>query len=165
MNEEINVNKIIEEYAEMVNKIIYRSLNSKEDCEDLLQEVFVEYVRHIKLGYKFETEEHEKCWLIRVALNLCSNKIKYNKIRKTMPLKEDICYNNLDISFENNLFTSTNKLERKYKEVFELFYYDDLKVSEISKILKISEANVKTRLKRARDKLKIIMKKGERING
>ena len=46
-----------------------------------------------------------------------------------------------------------------------LFYIDDLKVSEISKILEINEPNVRTRLKRAREKVREIILKGERING
>lgn len=163
MNEEIDIDidNVINKYADMINKILFRYLQSKEDCEDLIQETFITYVRHIKSGNKFETDEHEKCWLLRVALNLCCNKMKYNNLRKTMPLNEDICYN-LEVNVDNRLIGAISKLEKKYRNVFELFYFDDLKISEIAKILKISESNVKTRLKRARDKIKELMKKGEK---
>ena len=47
------------------------------------------------------------------------------------------------------------KLAPKYKGVIHLYYYEGYSVKEISVILKISEAAVKQRLKRARTKLKI----------
>lgn len=164
MKEEINVDVIIDKYSDMINRMICRKLNSIEDTEDILQEVFIKYVRHIKSGKKFNTEEHEKCWLARVAMNLCKNELKYNKMRMTVPLNEEI-YCELEINQDNVLVSELSRLDKKYRESFELFYFDDLKVSEISKILKISEANVKTRLKRARDKLKEIREKGENTNG
>lgn len=164
MKEEIDINNIIDKYADMINRIIYRHLKSKEDTEDVVQEVFIKYMKYVKAGNIFNTDEHEKCWLVRVTLNLCRNELKYNKMRMTMPLN-DYIYFDLDISSENLLIVAVNKLEKKYRETFELFYFDDLKISEISKILKISEANVKTRLKRARDKVKEYMMKGERVYG
>lgn len=164
MNEEINVNNVIDKYADMINRIAYRYLNSKEDTEDVVQEVFIKYMKFINSGKSFNTEEHEKCWLVRVTLNLCYNELKFAKTRKTMPLNEDL-YCDLEINSDNLLIVAINKLDKKYREVFELFYIDDLKISEISKILKISESNVKTRLKRARDKVKEYMMKGERVNG
>ena len=50
------------------------------------------------------------------------------------------------------------KLPEKYRIVLHLFYYEDYSVSEIAKILKLSESNVKTRLSRARAMLKTSLK-------
>ena len=61
---------------------------------------------------------------------------------------------------ESLLLESIDKLEDKYRIVFELFYLREFKISEISKILKISEPNVKTRLRRAREKLKKLLQQG-----
>jgi len=55
------------------------------------------------------------------------------------------------------LLEDINRLNEKYKSVFQLFYFEDLKVAQISKILNISESAVKTRLKRAREILKQIL--------
>lgn len=164
MEEEIDINKIIDKYADMINRIIYRYLKSKEDTEDAIQEVFIKYMKYIKNGNAFNTDEHEKCWLVRVTLNLCRNELKHNKMRMTMPFNDQIGLE-MDISSDNLLIIAVNKLDKKYKETFELFYFDDLKICEISKVLKISEANVKTRLKRARNKVKEYMMKEERVYG
>jgi RNA polymerase sigma-70 factor (ECF subfamily) len=46
-------------------------------------------------------------------------------------------------------------LDNKYKEVIILYYYENLKIDDISKILKISPSAVKMRLARAKEKLRI----------
>lgn len=164
MNKDIDLDKIIDEYADMINKILYRKLRNNEDCEDLIQEIFIKYIKYIKRGNKFDTEDDMKYWLIRVALNLRSNQFKYNRIRRTVRLTENVSYNS-EMSFDNRLNLAIKRLEKKYRDVFELFYIYGFKILEISEILKITESNVKTRLKRARNKIKDIISKGERING
>ncbi len=67
------------------------------------------------------------------------------------------CY---DIDTKTDLEVAISKLKEKYRTVFEMFYFEDLKISEISKVLKITEASVKTRLKRAKAKLEKLLKSG-----
>lgn len=161
MKEKMETKIIIDKYSEMIYHIALRYMNTKEDAEDILQEVFLKYIRYVKDGKSFNTEEHEKCWLIRVTMNLCCNEICSAKRKKLVPLKENLYYK-LEVGSENLLIEAIGRLKCKYREVFELFYIDDLKISEISKVLNISEANVKTRLKRARNAVKEFIRKGER---
>lgn len=153
MNEIFNSQKIIDKYADMIYRIANSYLENKADAEDIVQEVFIQYINYIKTNNNFKDSEHEKCWLIRVTINLCYNENKSARITKTVPLTECkfMATNNIDEDF---LFENLNKLKDKYRVVFELFYFEDLKISQISKILKISQANVKTRLRRARNELK-----------
>lgn len=160
MKEIINLKSLTDKYSDMIYHIALRYLNTKDDAEDIVQEVFIRYIAEIKSGKLFDTEEYEKCWLIRVTMNLCCNEIGSAR-RKLLPLN-DVLYYELDISSENLLYNAVNKLSKKYKEIFILFYIEDLKVSEISKVLGISEANVKTRLKRARNYIKEYIKRGEK---
>lgn len=53
-----------------------------------------------------------------------------------------------------SLFAEVMRLPEKYRIVIHLFYYEDYSVREISRILKISESNVKVRLNRGRKMLK-----------
>lgn len=55
---------------------------------------------------------------------------------------------------ESDLFDSVMKLPEKYRIVIHLFYYEDMEIKEISKVLGISESNVKVRLSRGRKMLK-----------
>ena len=161
MKEIIDLKNLTDKYSEMIYHIALRYLYTKDDAEDIVQEVFTRFITEIKSGKLFETEEYEKCWLIRVTMNLCFNEINSARRRKSLPLN-DILYCELDISSENLLYNAVNKLQNKYREIFILFYIEDLKISEISKVLRISEANVKTRLKRAREYVKNYIKIGEK---
>lgn len=167
MNEIFDSQKIIDKYADMIYRIALGHLDNKEDAEDIVQDVFMIYINHIKENGFFDDDEYEKYWLIRVTINVCYNENKSARMQKTVPLKDcNLMETNMD---DKVLLDSLNKLKDKYRIVFELFYIDDLKISEISKILKISQANVKTRLKRARDMIKKTLQLGgelsERLRG
>lgn len=161
MKEIIDLRDLTTKYSDMIYRIALRYLNTKDDAEDIVQEVFMRYIKYLKEDKFFETDEHEKCWLIRVTMNLCCNEIASARKRKNLQFK-DVLYCELDISSENLLYNAVNKLNIRYKEPFILFYIEDMKVSEISKILRISEANVKKRLSRAREQVKEYIKRGER---
>lgn len=161
MKERLNLKYLTDKYADMIYHIALRYLSTKDDAEDIVQEVFMKYIANVKRGKIFYTDEYEKYWLVRVTMNLCFNEMNSARRRKTFPFK-DILYCELDISSENLLYNALNKLDNKYKEAFILFYIEDLKISEISKILRISEANVKTRLKRAREQIKYFINIGEK---
>lgn len=157
----LDFQELVNKYADMIYNIAIRYLGNKEDAEDIVQEAFMKYIKQIKEKDEFNNEEHIKHWLIRVTLNLCNNEISSASHSKTLPLSDfkDVESKNNDSSYINYKYV-LNKLSKKYKSVFELFYIEDLKISDISRILNISESNVKTRLKRARDKLRKVCKDG-----
>lgn len=161
MKNVLDLRNLTTKYSDMIYHIALRYLNTKEDAEDIVQDVFMKYIANIKAGKVFETEEYEKCWLIRVTMNMCCNEIYSARRRKNLPFKESL-YCELDISSENLLHNAVKKLSNRYKEPFILFHIEDMKISEISNVLKISEANVKTRLKRAREQVKEYIMRGER---
>lgn len=149
---------LINKYGDMIYRVALGYVKNKEDAEDIVQEVFIKYIEQLKAGKYFNDDSHEKFWLIRVTINLCCNHLKRKKIHNRAMTANPLYYE-LDEQ-ENVLLECMDKLSEKYKIVFELFYLRDLKISEISKILNISEANVKTRLKRAREKIIEMMKLG-----
>lgn len=161
MKNMLDINRLTNAYSDMIYHIAMRYLNTKEDAEDIVQEVFMRYIANFKAGKLFDTEEYEKYWLIRVTMNLCCNEISSARRRKNLPFKDSL-YCELDISSENLLYNSVSKLNKCYKEPFILFYIEEFKITEISKILRISEDTVKKRLSRARTKIKDFIKIGER---
>lgn len=60
-----------------------------------------------------------------------------------------------DYSFVDD---AIHRLDTKYREIIILYYYDELKIKDIAKILKIPQGTIKTRLNRARKKLNEILK-------
>ena len=150
------VNDIVDKYAKMIYRIAYINLKSKVDAEDIVQEVLIKCIMNKK---PFKDEEHRKNWIIKVTLNLCINLRKSAWKRKIVPLKKDT----LDLQTEEQykILYDLDCLPEKYKIVVQLFYFEDLSIERISKILGISESNVRTRLNRARNELKRDFEKGD----
>lgn len=139
-------------YSEMIYRIAYTVLKSKSDAEDTLQEVLIKYVTTNK---KFKDEEYKKRWLIRVTLNMSYNLKKPAWKRHTVPLEDEIKFEH---KYQDEIFDIIERLDKKYKDVVCLYYYEDVPIKEISKILKISEDNVRKRLSRARKKLELLLR-------
>ena len=153
MKEKTTNRKLVELYSDMVYKIAKSYLKNTDDAEDIVQEVFVKYLDNKR---PFINAEHEKNWIIRVTINLCYNELRStqrrNKLCKTY--QDEVFYE----EHENSLCEYINKLKERYRVVFELYYLHDFTTKEISKILLITDMAVRTRLKRARNQLKKLMK-------
>ncbi len=150
-NEELK--GIMGRYGNKILRLAYSYLHNMEDSEDILQEVLIKY---IEKKPELESEEHLKAWLLRVASNLAKNRIEYNKVRETDELNEElVAEEREDLSF---VWEAVKSLPENYREVIHLFYEEGYQADEIAKILEVSSENVRTRLKRARTKLKEILK-------
>lgn len=107
-------------------------------------------------------DEYFKTWLIRILINECNEILRKNK--KVVSLDEGI--NNIDEkcndSYQNiDLTKAITSLSEDLRVTITLYYFDDISVKNISEILGISEGTVKSRLNRARAKLKEILGEDE----
>ena len=148
----MNYDEIIEKYSELILKIAMTHLNNIEDAEDIVQEVLIKFIQN----KNFTSEVHERSWIIRVTINLCYNENKSAK-RREVALTEDNRFS-FNLAFENQIYEYIRNLKEKYRIVFELYYLQNMKIKEISNALKISEVAVRTRLKRARNEVKNMIK-------
>ncbi len=149
----------IEKYSDMVYKVALTRVKTKENAEDIYQDVFLKFNSKRP---KFKTEEHKKAWLIRVTINLSNNFLKSAWKRKNVELDENIKYEDEKIDdIENGeVLEEVKKLPEDYQTVIYLYYYEGYKVEEISKILSKKSGTIKTWLSRAREILKQNLKGG-----
>ena len=77
-----------------------------------------------------------------------------------MPLQEYAESLRYEDPEESALFFAVMGLPKKYRVVIHLFYYEDYSTAEIAKMLGMNESTVRTRLRRARLKLKEVLKDG-----
>lgn len=134
--------------------IILSFTQNHSDAEDILQHVFLKLWKHDK---PFEDSDHVDKWLTAVCVNESKNYIKSPFKRKSAPLDEarELYTFKEDDSYD--LFNAVATLPKKERVVIHLFYYEDMAVKDIAKLLKIKESAVKTRLHRARQNLKEIL--------
>ena len=143
--------RIVALYADVVFRVALSYAKTKEDAEDVLQNVFLKLLTK---RVKFEDDEHIRKWLIRVAVNEC-NSLWSSFWRKNVEyidrMEEGITFQNADYS---DLYDAIKVLPAKLRIVLHLFYYEGCRTKEIADLLHIREATVRSRLTRARKLLK-----------
>lgn len=163
-------NEITEEVVRFYSPLVYRialtRTQSTTDAEDIFQEVFLKLVSNEK---PFDTEEHRKAWIIRVTINCCNTHF-VAPWHKNVTSMDDVMLTQVagtttdeyNLSEEPDVYAKILKLPKDMRDVILLFYYEDMSIREISQILNTSEVNIKKRLSRARQKLKIELEAEER---
>ena len=151
-------NRIYNAYYKLLLHVAFDYLNSKNDAEDVIQEVFMKLYESRK---QFNDDEHLKYWLVKVTNNKCIDHLRHIKNKEMLISNDhiDILNNqdNKEDSLQRRVQEAIDKLNINDKTIIVLYYYNDLSLKEISKVLSISEVNVKKRISRARIKLKSII--------
>jgi RNA polymerase sigma-70 factor (ECF subfamily) len=132
-------------------------VRNESDAEDILQDVFT-----TRLYYKkaFESEEHEKRWLIRVTVNTSKNYLNvfWRKKKVSMEDLESMAIGQNDIETKEVL-EAVLSLPQKCKAPMYLHYYEGYTCKEIGEILGCKESTIKMRLKKGRELLKFDLEK------
>lgn len=140
---------VFQKYADTVYRLSFVRTKNISDSEDILQEVFL---RYLKVWEKMDTEEHIKALLIRITINCTNSFFSSSWIKKTQPLDENLPYYvNED---GTDVLGAVLKLPIKYRTAIHLHYYCGYSVNEISEITKTNSSTVKTQLRRGRELLK-----------
>ena len=144
---------ILTRFGDSILRYAYTYLHNMSDAEEVLQDTLVQF---LKTAPEFESENHEKAWLLRVAANLSKNRIRYNKLRETDELNEElVAEEREDLSF---VWEAVKSLPVKYREVIHLFYHEGYQTAQIAKVLGRNESTVRSDLRRGREKLKEVLK-------
>lgn len=151
MRDESEVNRAVEEYADMVRRVCFYHLKNREDTEDVFQNVFLKYMLCDK---SFKDSEHEKAWLLRVAINACKDYLKSFFRRNAVPLETLREMEAGTTEEHKEVLEAVLALPGKYKDVIYLHYYEGYSASEIGRILGKKENTVYSLLSRGRGILK-----------
>lgn len=144
---------ILTRFGDSILRYAYTYLHNMSDAEEVLQDTLVQF---LKTAPEFESENHEKAWLLRVAVNLSKNRIRYNKLRETDELNDElVAEEREDLSF---VWEAVKSLPVKYREVIHLFYHEGYQTAQIAKVLGRNESTVRSDLRRGREKLKEVLK-------
>lgn len=144
-----NIAVALKKYSDMVYRICFIYLHNNPDIDDVFQEVFLKLLQK---KTPFESEDHEKAWLVRVTINQCKDVIK-SFWRKNIDLVESVELQ-LEDSAENELLQVVLSLPEKYKDVIYLYYYEEYTVPQMAKLLKRNKNTIYSHLHRAKELIK-----------
>ena len=102
--------EILDTHGNAILRYAYSYLHNMEDAEEVLQDTLVQF---LKTAPAFESEAHEKAWLLRVAGNLSKNRLSYNAVRAADELNDELVAENRDdLSF---VWQAVRDLPEKYR--------------------------------------------------
>jgi len=151
-------------YSERIYNLALRILRNREDAEDVLQETFLTVLQKLNT---FDGRSNFFTWIYRIATNASLMKLRKKGLvfaelpenpdlgprhdeRIMVDWSQDPSFNIQNEEIKKIIDTAINQLSEIYRTVFILRDIEQLSIKETSKILNISEENVKIRLKRAR---------------
>ncbi|HBQ85628.1 MAG TPA: RNA polymerase subunit sigma-24 [Syntrophomonas sp.] len=152
-NTPMDISYLVAEYGDSLLRMCFLYLKDIHLAEDAVQDTFLKVYNNYS---QFKSESEIKTWIMRIAINVCKNYRRsswWKRVVITEALNEIPADTSLETQQDNTLVLEIMKLSPKYKEVILLFYYQELKIQEISQVLNIPESTVSTRLKRAREQL------------
>lgn len=146
-----HIEELLTNYGNEILRLCFMYLKDYHLAQDALQETFLRVYK----GYgKYRKDSSEKTWISRIAINVCKDFLK-SSWNKNVDLVQEFFEKSVSIDEKDDeLLQEVMMLAPKYKEVIILYYYQEFKIKEISKILRISETAINKRLARAKKKLR-----------
>jgi len=142
--------KLILSHKLIMYRVSRTILTRDEDCADAMQEAIMKAFKSI---HTLREPKYFKTWLIRILINECyqllrksKNIISINKLPEQ--LSSEMGYQKIEVE------QLLNVLSPEDKQLLKLFYIEDITIRDLSLILEVPENTIKTRLRRARLKLK-----------
>lgn len=167
--------EIVEIYKDKIHSLGLRMLGNMQDAEDIAQETFMRVFANL---HRYDEQYKISTWIYRIANNLCIDKIRKRKVRSNQfsldaqihgteglelhdtihdeepsPLQQVLQYE-LQVTVRDAILALTPK----YRTIMILRYLEDLSLQEISDIVGLPVATVKTRVHRGREALRKSLK-------
>jgi RNA polymerase sigma factor (sigma-70 family) len=158
---------LVDRYKDLVFTLALRMMKHREEAEEVAQDTFIKVYKSLN---KFKGDSKFSTWIYRVAYNTCLDRLKKNKRQQyTVEINE---YTEHQIKTLDN---ALDKIEVKEREqamqdclallpsedsfLLTLYYFEELSLEEIGKIVDLKPNNVKVKLFRSRKKLATILRK------
>ena len=147
-------------YSDLIYFYILKNVKDENNAKDILQTTFLKAFKYLK---KIKDRKKFKSWLYSIARNSIfdfyiknKNDVDFDNLSEIIssPQKDDpVVYKELKVEIENAI----KKLSKKQNRVVKLRVFSELKFTEISKEMNITENNAKVTYHKALKKLKVIL--------
>lgn len=158
-------NQLVKQYSERVYWHVRRFVNSHEDADDLVQEIFLKVWTALP---SFRGDSQPYTWIWRIATNETLNWLRREKVRAALR------FTSLDAEMERRidndpyfngdaaqraLSKAVARLPEKQRQVFILRYYDEMPYEEMSQVLGTSTGALKASYHIAQEKIRAALGK------
>lgn len=159
------IEALIRDYGNDVLRTAYMYVKDVHTAEDIFQEVFIKVNKNLST---FQGKSSIKTWIIRITINACKDYLKSAYKRRVVPMREyqedaivsESDYEEVENQDTNYLIKETIlSLPTKYKEMVLCVYYQEMTIAEAAETLGIPEGTAKSRLSRARQRLKDMLER------
>ena len=140
---------LVREYTPNLYRLTLAILHNREDAEDAVSESVLKAYEKI---HTLKNPDSFRAWIMQIAANEAKRIYQKNKRIAHMENVEEYMPEFRDEYHE--LWDVVMKLDVSYREVTILYFYEQLSIKEIGKILHIPEGTVKSRLYRGKQQLK-----------
>lgn len=142
----------VRDHAGTIFRVAYHAVRDRPEAEDVTQTVLL---RLYQYDGEFQSGEHLKHWLLRVAVNESRKVLRSPWRKRNVPLEDWDAVT--ETAEERGVLEAVMALDAKYRLPVYLHYYEDCSVQEIAAALGTNPSTIQTRLQRAREKLKIAL--------
>lgn len=151
--------EVVRTYSDMIYGVAMRYVRDRNAAEEVYSDVFYRYFRRVRT---FDSEEHRKAWLLRVTMNCAKDHLMGRRYDEEI---QDDMFASVSISGTEeasleeimDVRDALKKLDDEHREVVELYYFNQLSVTEIASMLQRSVNTVKSQLRRGREKLRTML--------
>lgn len=161
---DILLEQIMIDHGNELVRLAFNYVKDKETAKDIVQNTFIKCYKHLD---NFRYESSLKTWLYRITINECKDYLKswHFRMVKAKDFVQEAA-KSLSSSTEDKVIKESENLRIKhiifslppiYREVIYLYYYESLLIEEIAEVTELNVNTIKTRLRRAKQKLKTKM--------
>lgn len=158
-----DIETLMRQYGNDVLRTAYMYVKEIHTAEDIFQDVFIKVSQKLST---FEGNSSIKTWIIRITINTCKDYLKSAWNKRVVPMmeyQEDAIISESDYDEVEKKDTNDQvkkavlSLPAKYRDVVLCVYFQEMTITEAAQTLNIAEGTAKSRLSRARLKLKEVL--------
>jgi RNA polymerase sigma-70 factor (ECF subfamily) len=155
---------LVRAHQEAVFRLAYLLLGDPDEAEDVAQETFLRAWKHLQ---RFDATRPLRPWLLSIAANLASNQrrsagryvVALMRAFRNEPASSAGVEEGSNRHMEaNDLWKAVQQLSMSDQKIIYLRYFLELSVTETAEALDVAEGTVKSRLSRALERLRGIIR-------
>jgi len=153
-----NLDVLWNQYCSRLLAFIRRRVSDDSEAEDILQEVFIRIHRNLCCSTEWNKPES---WIYQITRNLIIDHYRRRResieIPENLPSEEDIPEDDIESGLALSLKETIDVLPEPYRQALILTEYQGLSQKELAELLGISHSGAKSRVQRAREKLRDLL--------